>query len=85
MKLNGAAVGTTHHRFGCVVRCYGFDRADSMNFFQSMGPMTVRRELGFKRKREGFMVGQVRKDELLAKAFVIDGMKEWLRKTNMWT
>ena len=51
---------------------------------------TVRREIGFQRRRERvFMAGQVREDELLAKAVIIDGSKwrycRFCSETNVWS
>ena len=64
-------------------RCSGFDRSSFVEISSS------RREIAFKRRRERvFMAGQVRKDELLARATVI-GRKEWYcrfcSEANVWT
>ena len=53
-------------------------------------PMTVRKDRRWQtQKKKGWMAGQVRMEELLAKAVTIDCRKEWycrfFSETNVWT
>ena len=76
-------------RSSCVVRSCGFDRTVSSDFppvSEGRWPYEGRWASGAEKE---FMTSQVRKDELLAKAVVIDGRKEWCcrfcSETNVWT
>ena len=75
----GSVVCLSRSRFwrsSFVVRSCGFDCTVSSKFLPLNEANDRTKGDGFQtQKREGFMVGQVRKDELLDKAVVFDGRK----------